>query len=59
MDLAAALLEKGRKDNVLTYLELCGQFWAMGGPALEKWRQQIQRGQKPTFSLADVIAPRQ
>ncbi len=47
MRLALALLEKGEKDAVLSYLELCGKFW--NSPYLKTWGEQIQRGETPEF----------
>jgi len=51
MDLAKALLEKGQKDAVLEYLELCGKNWEVPGvkDQLAEWADQIRKGMTPDF----------
>lgn len=49
MSLAAFLLGKGEKDDVLKYLDECEKFWKMGGEKLGEWREQIKAGETPNF----------
>ena len=49
MSLAKALLEKGEKDTVLQYLELCRKFWKMDRGALDRWAREIRAGSVPNF----------
>jgi tetratricopeptide (TPR) repeat protein len=51
MDLAKALLEKGQKDAVLDYLEMCGKFWSMGKDQLAKWNDEIRKEVTPDFKM--------
>lgn len=43
--LARLLLERGRKEAVLSYLDCCGRFWEQG--RIAKWRAEIERGGCP------------
>jgi tetratricopeptide (TPR) repeat protein len=49
MTLAKALLEKGEREVVLTYLQSCGKFWKMGGDKLQAWTATIRGGGTPDF----------
>jgi tetratricopeptide (TPR) repeat protein len=49
MSLAKDLLEKGEKDIVVQYLELCRNFWSMGKANLDEWIKQIKAGETPNF----------
>lgn len=49
MELARRLLEKGQKDVVLQYLDLCGKFWEMDNGNLKAWKQTIKAGGIPDF----------
>lgn len=51
MSLAKELLERGRRDAVLVYLEKCGQFWdpGPGGPDLNQWKRDVEEGRIPDF----------
>jgi hypothetical protein len=49
LSLAKDLLDKGEKQAVLDYLELCGNFWKYSGGRLEKLKQEISAGKKPDF----------
>ena len=51
MLLAKELLERGRNDAVVHYLDLVAKFWK-GGHALE-WKQQILVGKTPDFLYLD------
>lgn len=43
--LARALLDRGERRAVLTYLEGCARFWDGGQALLEGWRSAIDRGE--------------
>lgn len=47
MTLARELLEKGERDVVLEYFDLCGKFWKH--EQLAHWRQEVQAGRIPEF----------
>jgi hypothetical protein len=49
MTLAKALLEKGRKETVLRYFELCRKFWKMDDGRLDRWRDAVRTGRIPDF----------
>ncbi len=54
MTLARELLERGEKDTVLTYLDLCAKFWLLKSEAgkLGKWKTTIQNGEIPDFRFS-------
>lgn len=47
MTLAKELLEKGQKDVVLEYFELCGQFWK--SDKLKQWIESVKNDGIPNF----------
>ena len=49
MGLAKDLLEKGEKQAVLDYFELCRKVWSNGGAQLDQWSQQVRDGKAPNF----------
>ena len=49
MSLAKDLLEKGERDTVLQYFELCRRFWRMDYGKLDDWRQEVKAGKIPNF----------
>ncbi len=49
VSLAKDLLEKGERDVVIQYLELCRKFWEMHKGSLDKWIQEIKDGKIPNF----------
>lgn len=49
MSLAKDLLEKGERQVVLDYFELCRKFWQMHDGRLDKWSQEIKDGEIPDF----------
>lgn len=49
MTLAKKLLQKGEKDVVLKYIELCSKFWKMGKDRLDKWSVVVKDGKIPDF----------
>lgn len=49
MILAKELLEKGEKEAVIQYLELCGVFWELHMEKLKRWQEKISSGKEPDF----------
>lgn len=49
MSLAKDLIEKGERDTVLQYFELCRKFWKMDYGKLDQWSQEVKAGQTPDF----------
>jgi hypothetical protein len=49
MALAKELLEKGEKDVVLEYFELCSKFWKSGKSRLHKWSVEVEEDKIPNF----------
>ena len=47
MSLAKELAERGERDTVITYLELCRSFWQ--SPQLNRWIQTLKDGKVPNF----------
>ena len=49
MALAKELLEKGEKDVVLKYFELCSKFWKRKKDRLDEWSVSVKDGRMPNF----------
>ncbi len=49
LSLAKDLLEKGERDVVLQYFELCRQFWQRDRGRLDQWSQEVKAGKIPDF----------
>lgn len=49
MSLARELLQKGEKEIVLSYFELCSKFWKMGKERLDAWSAAVRDGNIPDF----------
>lgn len=49
MSLARDLVEKGERDVVLEYFQLCGVFWKMGHEQLDQWTKDVKAGKTPDF----------
>jgi len=49
MSLAKDLLEKGEKDVVLQYFELCRKFWEDDYGKLDDWSKEVKAGNLPDF----------
>ncbi len=47
MSLAKELAERGERDTVVAYLELCRSFWPK--PQLNTWIQTLREGKVPNF----------
>lgn len=56
MLLAKELLEKGERDVVLQYFELCGKFWTLHYGKLEQWTTAVRKGAVPDFGANLVYA---
>lgn len=51
MDLAKALLEKGQRDVVLQFLDLCSRFWKEDKGEFARWSATVRGGAIPEFRL--------
>jgi tetratricopeptide (TPR) repeat protein len=49
VSLAKDLLERGERDAVLQYFELCRSFWKSGGRQLDAWSAAVKSGGTPKF----------
>ena len=49
MSLAKDLLEKGERDTVLQYFELCRKFWKDDYGKLDQWSEEVKAGKIPHF----------
>lgn len=49
MSLAKDLLEKGERDVVLQYFEMCGKFWKRDRGQIKKWTDTVNAGKIPDF----------
>jgi hypothetical protein len=49
MALARDLLERGERDTVLQYLDLCAVFWRSGREKLQAWTAAVKEGRTPEF----------
>jgi len=49
MSLAKDLLEKGERDVVLEYFELCRKFWKLERGNLDQCRDEVKAGKVPDF----------
>lgn len=49
MALARALVDRGERDVVLDYLELCRQFWTHGQEHLDRWVEELRSLETPDF----------
>jgi len=49
MSLAKDLLEKGERETVLQYFDLCRKFWKMDYGKLDEWSKEVRAGQIPDF----------
>lgn len=52
MLLAKELIEKGGRDAVIEYLDLCAKFWEMQGDRLVRWKEVIRQGGMPDFGAS-------
>lgn len=49
MELAKALLEKGEREAVVQYMDLCAKFWSDRLGKLGEWKSAISEGKVPNF----------
>ncbi len=49
MSLAKRLIEKGERDTVIQYFDLCSKFWEMHSKTLENWTNIVKKGGMPDF----------
>jgi len=49
MSLARDLAQKGERDVVVEYFELCRKFWQMDQGRLNQWSQEVKDGKVPDF----------
>ena len=49
MRLARELIEKGERDLVVEYLDLCSKFWKNEGGKIAGWTAVIKDGGMPNF----------
>lgn len=49
MTLAKDLIEKGEKEVVIQYFDLCAKFWEMDFGKLAAWKAQVEKGETPDF----------
>jgi len=49
MSLARDLAEKGEKDVVIEYFDLCRKFWTGNTEKLDKWTAEVKAGKVPDF----------
>lgn len=49
MTLAEELLQRGEKQVVLDYFDLCAKFWKMDNGSLSAWRLMIRNDMAPNF----------
>jgi hypothetical protein len=51
MLLAKELIEKGERDVVIEYFDLCAKFWERHGGKLELWKSVVRQGKLPDFGF--------
>lgn len=49
MLLAKKMIEKGEREVVIEYFDLCSAFWKMENGRLEKWKSIVNQGGMPDF----------
>ncbi|MEL6256917.1 MAG: hypothetical protein AAFR87_33275 [Bacteroidota bacterium] len=49
MSLAQKLLEQDEDEVVLSYFELCGEFWLSAPHSVPEWKEAIAKGEMPDF----------
>jgi hypothetical protein len=49
MILAKELLERGERDAVLQYFQLCARFWELSNGKLDEWTATVKGGGTPKF----------
>jgi hypothetical protein len=49
MRLAKSLLEKGEKETVIEYFDLCAKFWKLKKERIDAWKAAIEKDEMPQF----------
>jgi hypothetical protein len=49
MTLAKELFEKGDRETVLKYFQLCSKFWKTNFGKLDQWTEDVKKGKLPDF----------
>jgi tetratricopeptide (TPR) repeat protein len=52
MNLAKELLERGEREAVLAYFDLCEKFWEMGKERLADWKALVKAGRTPDWGAS-------
>jgi hypothetical protein len=52
MRLAKELLEKGEREVVIQYFDLCAKFWENHNGRLERWKTIVKQGGVPDFGAS-------
>jgi hypothetical protein len=50
--LAKQLIEKGEREKVVEYFDLCAKFWDREDGRLAKWKEAVRRGVMPDFGFS-------
>jgi hypothetical protein len=50
--LAKQLLERGERETVVEYFDLCAKFWQLEDGRLGRWKEAVRRGETPDFKFA-------
>ncbi len=50
--LAKQLLERGERETVIEYFDLCAKFWEREDGRLEGWKDAVRRGAAPNFGYS-------
>lgn len=50
--LAKQLIEKGERETVIEYFDLCAKFWEREDGQLAKWKEAVRRGEMPYFKYS-------
>lgn len=56
MQLAKKLIERGERETVIQYFDLCATFWKKEDGRLEKWKSLVNQGGMPDFKANLVFA---
>jgi hypothetical protein len=54
MSVAAILLQRGSRETVIEYLNLCAKLWPEGAPVLERWETAIRNGRRVNFNNRSI-----
>jgi hypothetical protein len=54
MALAKELLERGERDVVIQYFDLCAKFWTFDRGQLARWKAAVKNGEVPEFGASLV-----